>query len=340
MSGWLAYRLLHLDPTIVYLVHLYRPDAAFRHWSPLLHTLGPCHALCSWWWHPDDRELDAHVEAERRYRRAHPEHLFVHLCSDRTEVQRVVARGLSGVLCSHNAFVNERIYRPLGARRVVQAVYDARLASYKRHQLASELTSLMLLIRRDRVPRDHRYEAAVRSIVEHAITPNFMTGKYVNLAPTTINYWLNRCRIGLCLSAGEGAMYAAIQYLLAGLPVVSTPNVGGRDAFRDDRTWLETDGSSVSVRDAVTELDSRELSPMLVRHRALEKISGHRENFVAMCQTLLSRGHHTTTNARLRARFGNRLFKWGSTSAACADARLARDVGRVADSPLLISKTQ
>lgn len=37
-----------------------------------------------------------------------------------------------------------------------------------------------------------------------------------------LNRCLNQCRLGLCLSAVEGPMYASIEYLLAGLPVVST----------------------------------------------------------------------------------------------------------------------
>ena len=48
-----------------------------------------------------------------------------------------------------------------------------------------------------------------------------------------VNNFLNQCKVGIILSEVEGANYASIQYLLAGLPVVSTKSKGGRDVFFD-----------------------------------------------------------------------------------------------------------
>ena len=68
---------------------------------------------------------------------------------------------------------------------------------------------------------------------------------------------LVQSRCGLALSAQEGAMYASGEYLLAGLPVVTTRSRGGRDAFTipimsppskiDPRRWRQRSSISKNV---------------------------------------------------------------------------------------------
>ena len=57
------------------------------------------------------------------------------------------------------------------------------------------------------------------------------TSGYRNLDAAELCHWLNRSRTGLCLSEREGAMFASIEYLLCGLPIVTTPSIGGRHVF-------------------------------------------------------------------------------------------------------------
>ncbi|WP_164127899.1 glycosyltransferase, partial [Stenotrophomonas maltophilia] len=58
-------------------------------------------------------------------------------------------------------------------------------------------------------------------------------GLTARLTPEAVNRVYNQAAVGLCLSAVEGAMCASMEYLMAGLPVVSTPSVGGRDVYFD-----------------------------------------------------------------------------------------------------------
>ena len=55
----------------------------------------------------------------------------------------------------------------------------------------------------------------------------------VGISHAGVNAALSRASTGLLLSEVEGASYAAVEYMLAGLSVVSTPSAGGRDAYFD-----------------------------------------------------------------------------------------------------------
>ncbi|MFI5322346.1 MAG: hypothetical protein ACHQ6U_02155 [Thermodesulfobacteriota bacterium] len=74
---------------------------------------------------------------------------------------------------------------------------------------------------------------------------------YRVLTPEEMADALNRCMVGLCLSAEECGMYASVQYMLCGLPVVSTRSKGGRDEFFYDRYVKIVDDDSKAVRKGV-----------------------------------------------------------------------------------------
>jgi glycosyltransferase involved in cell wall biosynthesis len=76
---------------------------------------------------------------------------------------------------------------------------------------------------------------------------------YKNLLATEVAEVLNRCRVGLILSEEEGICSASCDYLLCGLPVVSTPSRGGRDEFYDSENCIIVEPSSTAVAEAVAE---------------------------------------------------------------------------------------
>lgn len=75
-------------------------------------------------------------------------------------------------------------------------------------------------------------------------------------------------------------MFASIEYLLCGLPIVSTTSIGGRDIFfsSDFSEIVEDDPSDVSR--AVKELISRKIPAWEIRTATLSKIEEHRNRFV------------------------------------------------------------
>ena len=76
-------------------------------------------------------------------------------------------------------------------------------------------------------------------------------------------------------------MYASVQYLLAGLPVVTTASIGGRDEFFDPAyvRWVPDDPEAVAL--AVDELVALELDPQMIREATLAKVGQHRARLQA-----------------------------------------------------------
>jgi glycosyltransferase involved in cell wall biosynthesis len=79
-------------------------------------------------------------------------------------------------------------------------------------------------------------------------------------------------------------MAALVEYLLCGLPVVSTASVGGRDVFFDDEYVKIVEDTPDAVRAGVAEIIRRRVSPELIRARTLERMQAHRERFVKLVQ--------------------------------------------------------
>ena len=110
------------------------------------------------------------------------------------------------------------------------------------------------------------------------------------LYPHQVNEVLAQSRVGLCLSAAEGAMKASIEYLFAGLPVVSTPSLGGRDLYFDDEYCLIAEPDPRSIRDAVQALIRRGVPRERVRARTLARVDADRAKYIAYVQSLIDEG--------------------------------------------------
>ena len=72
-----------------------------------------------------------------------------------------------------------------------------------------------------------------------------------------VSNFINKCRVGLCLSSEEGGMYASTQYLLCGLPVVTTNNIGGRNTFFHPDYVYYAEDDSRDIAHGVEELKNR-----------------------------------------------------------------------------------
>ena len=65
--------------------------------------------------------------------------------------------------------------------------------------------------------------------------------------------------------------FASMEYLLAGRPVVSTPSLGGRDFFFDNRYVEIVDPTPEAVLEGVNRLRKKRLDPAFIRAETLKK---------------------------------------------------------------------
>ncbi|MHC5832700.1 MAG: glycosyltransferase, partial [Nostoc sp.] len=77
-----------------------------------------------------------------------------------------------------------------------------------------------------------------------------------------------------------------MQYLLSGLPIVSTKSKGGRDVFFDEEYTLIVKDDPDAVKEGVNELIRRNISADTIRYKALEKIREHRLSLTSVIQSI------------------------------------------------------
>jgi len=188
----------------------------------------------------------------------------------------------------------EGCFRPLlGFRKKYDAIYNAQLVPWKRHELSMGVERCAFLFYRDGSAPD--VEASQTAIMSgHARIPGHVfineldeTGRPVRLSPRKVNKHLNRACVGLCLSATEGAMFSSIEYLLTGLPIVSTPSRGGRHVYYDDDYCWVVPPDPRSVAAAVEALKQKRIPRKYVRDRTLRRLTIDRQRFLSLINAIL-----------------------------------------------------
>ena len=239
------------------------------------------HLLINPWWVIDhSQQWLERLQHVRELLAAYPEVKVTFFCNSPRELPIVKHHALDAVLLPHNVFANERVFRIIAGEKEFDAVYQASMKPFKRHYLANEIESLALIYSRHGYFAD--YFPRVQSELRHAVflngDPN--AGSYRQFTPAEVARRLNRARVGLCLSAEEGGNYASIEYMLCGLPVVSTVSEGGRELFFDDEFCTLVQPDAAAVRQAVADLVRRNIDPQLIRAAALQRIRPYRKQFI------------------------------------------------------------
>ena len=212
-------------------------------------------------------------ETLRRYKK----HRIILLCNELFTVDLFISHGVEAIYCNQNCFVNESVFtiNP-SAVKIYDAVYNASMAPYKRHELAQKVESLALMTYRYGGTHTSDYEKRVRARLLHAKWIKDSYSDKDKVPAREIVRLYQKCKVGLCLSAIEGAMFASIEYLLSGLPVVTTKSVGGRDAFFDPEYVITVADTPEAVNAGVREMCKRAPDPALIRARTLKKMELHR----------------------------------------------------------------
>lgn len=185
--------------------------------------------------------------------------------------------GLRSFLVSNNAFVNENIFICTNKTfndREFRAVYTARAAAVKRIHLAAKTPKLALVVNRS-------FVSGVISLDESYLqVPNiYLNSGHLTAAELTSLY--NRTKCGLILSSAEGACFTVVEYLLSGIPVVSTRpeaprGLGGREVWFTPYNSAYCDPVPESVADAVSEVISRNLNPETIRAECIAEMKKQR----------------------------------------------------------------
>lgn len=213
------------------------------------------------------------------------ENSYIVMANTNLETCLLSTLGVPVIQTSGLIFVDERVFGlrtpPNGNGKEFDAVYLARLDPYKRHELARNIESL-LLIYDYTLDKSRDSYAILKQLIPGGRFLNHELGKgtYTKQSPEVVCAHLNNCRAGLCLSALEGTTRASMEYLLCGLPVVSVPNEGSRDRFLMPPYSIEAEDDPDAIAFALRQLIERNLDPRVLRDHILRLIRFERHNFL------------------------------------------------------------
>jgi glycosyltransferase involved in cell wall biosynthesis len=155
------------------------------------------------------------------------------------------------------------------------AVLNCRNSLWKRRYLATNVEKLALIYYpspRSSVPDNLSFQNAYRA--------NIINGSYNKLKPDEISAILNESKVGLILSKTEGSPRAVVEYLLCGLPVISTKADCGRWEFLNISNCLIVEDNEESVNQGVKRaielLDNGTFVPSNIAANARAKIDAFR----------------------------------------------------------------
>ena len=204
--------------------------------------------------------------------------------------------GFKGEMINQNCFLDENLFIPKFAEKKYDAIYTARLSEFKRHYLAKDVVNLAL----------------VAGDTNTCLINNLPPHTYKNekhLSPDEVIQKLAESRVGLILSEFEGACYASSEYLLCGLPVVSTRSSGGRDIWYNSYNSIICNPDENSVAEAVKNLASLNRDPNRIRSMHIALSKHFRKKFIDLHQMILCETNDSSDASEwFSLNFKNKLF--------------------------------
>ncbi|MBT81101.1 MAG: hypothetical protein CL587_12010 [Alteromonadaceae bacterium] len=195
---------------------------------------------------------------------------FFIMFNSEKEMDNFLPFGFQGDLINHNAWLDENLVMKVlpSEKKIFDALYIARLSSFKRHELASDVSNLALIA------------GINHGNPENEKLPQYVYKNTQPLAPEEVCEKINQSKCGLLLSAAEGACFSSSEYLLCGIPVVSTFSEGGRDVWYNDYNSKIVDSNTRSVAEAVEFFIENPRDPYRIRNDHIAQAQIFRNRFI------------------------------------------------------------
>jgi len=206
---------------------------------------------------------------------------IIFVCPSNIEVDICNKLNLSSILCNNNSFLDENIFKIHQNDKIYNAVMNCRPEGWKRPYLAEKINNLAILKGYNFVKNDY-YDL------------NQLNPSYINndkrLSPSEVANVYSKSYVGLIFSEQEGACYSSSEYLLCGLPVISTKSTGGRDFWYNERNSIICKDNSNSVlycvNEAIEKIKNGYFNSEEIRNSHIEKMQICRNNFIIKVKEL------------------------------------------------------
>jgi len=257
-------------------------SSGIKYWNllPISHNQ-PAYLLAHPMWHFSWKSLPIYRQQKKLLVKKNIQLILLNNCQHDHEFAKLF--GFRSYLINQNIHTCENIFTILdNCPKQYDAVYTAAAKKYKRLPLAKNINKLYVItygLPKDKANNPLPLKKAEPSL-KHAIhNLKFLSSEEVNIV-------LNQSACGLALSKKEGAMWASMEYLMAGLPVVTTRNKGGRDFFFDSRYVQWVKDTPEAVKEGMRSLLKLKCDPHFIREHTLQKVYTHRKKFYELLKRL------------------------------------------------------
>ncbi|NEQ35830.1 MAG: tetratricopeptide repeat protein [Okeania sp. SIO3I5] len=193
---------------------------------------------------------------------------FFFMYNSPQEMENFAKKGFQGDVINQNAWLDEKaIAQHLDKEKIYDGIYVDFNKKSKRPQLADRVYPLAL------VTKSNHGKA-------FADTPPYKFLNEQQLSPTEMWEKINQSHCGLVLSAEEGACQTSSEYLLCGIPVVSTSSLGGRDVWYNEHNSIICEATPEAVASAVEKFVKNPPDAQRIRQQHIEQAKEYREKFI------------------------------------------------------------
>ena len=181
------------------------------------------------------------------------------LANTREQEKQAKACGFGSIFFNQNALLDEQVY---WLRRDGERNYDLVLntrpeRNFKRPYLACEVERLAII-------QGYNFRKSDWMDLGE-LSPCYLNSERLSVEQVVAIY--NQSQVGGIFSEKEGACYSSSEYLLCGLPVVSTPSQGGRDVWYNRWNSIICEPNEQAVREAVAQAKRNLGDGVFNRHR-------------------------------------------------------------------------
>jgi len=200
---------------------------------------------------------------------------FYLLFNSYEEQENGIKYGFKGEVISNNAWLDERNYKISKRPIKYNALYIARPVAFKKHRLLAGVENLAL------VAGGKSYGSP------GARLPPSLNDSEKFLSKKEISEICGESKCGVILSKEEGACFASSEYLLSGLPVVSTSSRGGRDLWYSKNNCIYVEANNESVKEGVKRVSMQRWDPELIRDLHILQSHSYRRRFHQKLKAIL-----------------------------------------------------
>lgn len=172
---------------------------------------------------------------------------------------------------NHNALLDENKFKINNTTVEYDLVIDSCFSSYKNRDLACKV---------DNTVHIGYFKKNEKIIPSFGTIANTINNSYTRLNRDQICNIYNKSYVGGIFSLCEGACFASTQYLLAGIPIVSTESKGGRDIWYNFSNSIicnnNEDDCYKSVQKAKNMVITGEFNRESIRNNTIELINKFR----------------------------------------------------------------